>query len=174
LLTLSFNNHPMISMIAAAGENDTLGKDGDLLWHLPDDFKRFKKLTTGHPIIMGRKTFDTFPKLLPDRTHISVTRQEDYTAEGCLTAHSIEEAITLGKQSLGAEELCIIGGGEIYRLALPYADKIELTRIHHKFEGGDAFFPKFNPEEWKLTEKIFHPADRRHKYPFSYLTYLKK
>lgn len=164
----------MITMVAAAGENNTLGKDSDLLWHLPDDFKRFKKLTLNHPIVMGRKTYDTFPKLLPQRTHIIVTRQQDYTAEGCLIAHSIEEGIALAKKADGGDEICIIGGGEIYKLALPYADKIELTRIHHKFEGGDAFFPKIDNSEWKLANKLFHRADQRHKHAFSYLTYIRQ
>lgn len=164
----------MITMVAAAGENNTLGKDSDLLWHLPDDFKRFKKLTLNHPIVMGRKTYDTFPKLLPQRTHIIVTRQQGYAAEGCLVAHSIEEGIALAKKADGADEICIIGGGEIYKLALPYADKIELTRIHHAFEGGDAFFPEFDLAEWELTEAVHHPVDERHRYDFSYLTYHRK
>jgi len=165
----------MISMIAAAGQNNALGKDnGDLLWHLPDDFKRFKKLTSGHPIVMGRKTFDTFPKLLPDRTHIILTRQKDYRAENCLIAHDIEKALKLAKASEGGEEIKIIGGGEIYRLALPYADKIELTRIHHIFKEGEAFFPTFDLSEWRLVKEEFHPADKRHHYPFTYQTYLRK
>ncbi len=164
----------MISMIAAAGENNTLGKEGDLLWHLPDDFKRFKKLTMGHPIVMGRKTFDTFPKLLPGRTHIIVTRQKDYHVEGCLVAHTIEEAIELAKKSAGSDKICIIGGGQIYKLALPYAHEIELTRIHHTFKGGDAFFPEFNMSEWKLEKAQEHPADARHQYAFTYQTFVRK
>ncbi len=164
----------MISMIAAAGENNTLGKDSDLLWHLPDDFKRFKELTIGHPIVMGRKTFDTFPKLLPQRTHIIVTRQKDYRAEGCRVGHSVEEGIELAKEAPGNEEICIIGGGEIYKQALVYADKIELTRIHHKFEGGDAFFPEFDLDEWDLVKEVYHPKDERHQYDFTYLTYKRK
>ncbi len=164
----------MISMIAAAGENNTLGKDGDLLWHLPDDFKRFKKLTTGHPIVMGRKTFDTFPELLPNRTHIIVTRQKDFKADGCIVVNSIEQALDAAKQAEGNDEICIIGGGQIYKLALPHADKIELTRIHHQFDGGDAFFPEFDLEKWELIEEEYHPADDRHKQDFTYLTYVRQ
>lgn len=164
----------MISMIAAAGENNTLGKEGDLLWHLPDDFKRFKKLTSGHPIIMGRKTFDTFPKLLPDRTHIIITRQKDFEAEGCIVVNSMEKALEHAKKAKGHEEIWIIGGGEIYALGLPIADKIELTRIHHKFEGGDAFFPEFDLKNWDLVAEHQHPTDEKHKQSFTYLTYRRK
>src|SRR5699024_3800468 len=164
----------MISMIAVAGENNTLGKKGDLLWHLPDDFKRFKKLTSGHPIIMGRKTFDTFPELLPDRTHIIITRQKDYKAEGCIVVNSIEQAIKQAQKAKGSEEIWIIGGGEVYTLGLPIADKIELTRIHHKFEGGDAFFPDFDLNQWDLVAEKHHPIDERHKQSFTYLTYRRK
>lgn len=165
----------IISMIAATDENNTLGKNGDLLWHLPDDFKRFKALTINHPIVMGRKTFETFPKLLPQRTHIIITRQKDYKAEGCIVVNNIEDALEIAKKSEGgAEEICIIGGGEIYKLALPYANKIELTLIHHKFEGADAFFPEFDKAEWDLTGEVYHPEDDKHPYDFTYLTYLRR
>src|SRR5699024_2852455 len=146
----------------------------DLLWHLPDDFKRFKRLTIGHPIVMGRKTFDTFPKLLPRRTHIIVTRQKDYQVKGCLVAHDINKAIELAKTAKGHEEICVIGGGEIYKLALPLADKIELTRIHHTFKKGDAFFPEIDLKEWKLVKETPHPIDDKHRYAFTYETYLRQ
>jgi dihydrofolate reductase len=128
----------MLTMIAAAAENNALGKDGDLVWHLPDDFKRFKKLTTGHHIIMGRKTFESFPKPLPNRTHIVITRNRDYTKEGCIVVHNLEDALKIAE---GDTQPFIIGGGEIYKLALNASEKIELTRVHDTFEA-DAFFSR--------------------------------
>ncbi|RNL81635.1 dihydrofolate reductase [Sinomicrobium pectinilyticum] len=160
----------MVTIIAAAAENNALGKDNDLVWHLPDDFKRFKALTTGHHIIMGRKTFESFPKPLPNRVHILVTRQEDYQKEGCITVNSIEEALALAKED---NQPFIIGGGEIYRLGMPYTDKIELTRVHGEFEA-DTFFPEIDPEQWELTGSEYHSKDERHNYDFTYLTYIKK
>lgn len=157
-------------MIAAAAENNALGKDSDLLWHLPDDFKRFKKLTTGHHIIMGRKTFETFPKPLPNRTHVVITRQKDYQPEGCVVVHSMEEALAFSQED---PQPFIIGGGEIYQLGLSFADKIELTKVHESFEA-DAFFPYFDREKWKLVHEKYHPSDFRHKYGFTYLTYVRK
>ncbi|GAB2765921.1 dihydrofolate reductase [Salinimicrobium soli] len=156
-----------VTMIAAAGENNELGKDQDLVWHLPDDFKRFKQLTTGHHIIMGRKTFETFPKPLPNRTHIVITRQKDYKKDGAVVAHSLKEALELAGDD---PQPFIIGGGEIYKMALPSADKIELTRVHGTFEA-DAYFPEFNEKNWKLLESEYHPQDQKHAYSFTYLTY---
>lgn len=157
-------------MIAAAAENNALGKDNDLVWHLPDDFKRFKKLTTGHHILMGRKTFESFPKPLPDRTHVVITRQKDYHPEGAVIAHSMEEAIQISSND---EEAFIIGGGEIYKLGMEQADKIELTRVHGSFEA-DAFFPEIDEDEWKITAKKHHEKDEKHQYAFTYLTYERK
>lgn len=157
----------IITMIAAAAENNALGKDNDLVWHLPDDFKRFKQLTTGHHIIMGRKTFETFPQPLPNRTHIVITRKEDYEKDGAIVVNSLQEALELAKDD---PQPFIIGGGEIYHLALPQADKIELTRVHGTFEA-DAFFPEIDENNWKLVSSDFHPRDEKHNYAFTYLTY---
>lgn len=160
-------------MIAAAGKNDALAKDGDLPWHLPDDFKRFKKLTSGHKIIMGRKTFDGFDKPLPNRKHIIITRDKKYTADfdECVVVHSLEDALALAKN----DALCfIIGGGEIYKQGEEFANKIELTRIHHTFEGADTFFPEIDGGVWGLVEEQKHPKDERHDFSFTYLTYVKK
>jgi len=159
-----------VTMIAAAGENNALGKDNDLVWHLPDDFKRFKELTTGHYIIMGRKTFESFPKLLPNRKHIVITRNKEYTAEDVQIVSSIEEALEIAKDDPNP---FIIGGGEIYSLGLIYADSIELTRVHDDFEA-DAFFPEINKDTWELVEEKFHDKDDKHKYPFTYLSYKRK
>jgi dihydrofolate reductase len=160
----------MITIIAAAGENNALGKDNDLVWHLPDDFKRFKKLTSGHHIIMGRKTFESFPKPLPNRTHIVITRQTDYNNENCIVTHNLKDALAFARQD---EQPFIIGGGEIYKLGLPYAEKIELTRVHGKFEA-DAFFPELDLNDWELVKEEFHEKDEKHKYAFTYLTYKRK
>lgn len=157
----------IITLIAAAAENNELGKDKDLVWHLPDDFRRFKELTTGHHIIMGRRTFETFPKLLPKRTHVVITRKEDYQPEGAIVVNSMEKALEVAKDD---PQPFVIGGGEIYKLSLAKADKIELTRVHGSFDA-DTFFPKFDENEWKLTGSTFHPKDDKHDYAFTYLTY---
>lgn len=157
-------------MIAAAAENHALGKDNDLVWHLPDDFKRFKTLTTGHHIIMGRKTFESFPKLLPNRIHVVITRNKNYKAEGVIVVDSLQEALDVIEND---EQPFIIGGGEIYKIAMPFSDCIELTRVHGKFEA-DAFFPEIDLEQWELVHKELHGADERHKYAFTYETYKRK
>jgi dihydrofolate reductase len=160
----------MITMIAAAGENNELGKDNDLVWHLPDDFKRFKQLTTGHHIIMGRKTFETFPKPLPNRTHIVITRKTHYKKEGAVVAHSLDEALLKAQND---EQPFIIGGGEIYQMGLPVSDKIELTRVHGSFQA-DTFFPEIPKDQWQLISEIHHEKDDRHKYSFTYETWVRK
>ncbi|MHC5354819.1 dihydrofolate reductase [Myroides sp. LJL115] len=161
----------MIILIAAIGKNKALGKDNKLLWHLPDDFKHFKNLTTAHHIIMGRKTFESFKGLLPNRTHVIITRQKDYKApEGCIVVHSLEQALEVCKMQ---EKVFVIGGGEIYTLALEHADILELTQVDNDFEA-DAFFPEFSLEEWELTKEEFHPKDDKHLYDFTFLTYQKK
>jgi len=160
----------MIIMIAAVAENNALGKNNELVWHLPNDFKRFKALTTGHHIIMGRKTFESFPKPLPNRTHIVITRQKDYNPEGCIVVGSMEEAIAICPEN---ESSFIIGGGEIYNLGLSYADKLEITKVHHRFEA-DAFFPIINIDDWKEIESVFNAKDDRHLFDFTYQTFVKK
>ena len=159
----------MITLIAAAGINNELGKDNDLVWHLPDDFKRFKKLTTGHHIIMGRKTFESFPKPLPNRTHIIITRNKDYQSEGIIVVHTMKEALKIAEND---EQPFIIGGGEIYNLGMEFADKIELTRIQNSFEA-DTFFPEIPLENWQLISEVFHGIDDKHQFEFSYQTFIK-
>ncbi|RKR09709.1 dihydrofolate reductase [Flavobacterium sp. 90] len=160
----------MIIMIAAVAENNALGKNNELVWHLPNDFKRFKSLTTNHHIIMGRKTFESFPKPLPNRVHVIITRQTDYNPEGCIVVDSIEKAIAACPEN---EDSYIIGGGEIYNLGLPYADIIEITKVHHTFEA-DTFFPKINDREWQLVETEENFKDDKHLYDYTYETYIKK
>lgn len=158
-------------IIAAAGENNALGINNDLPWHLPDDFKRFKKLTSGHKIIMGRKTLESFPKALPNREHIAITRAKDYQPKfPCTVVHSLEDAISLAQQDAKAY---IIGGGEIYKQAMELATHIELTRIHNSFEA-DTYFPKIDTSIWKLVNEEYHPKDDRHHYGFTYQTFERK
>ena len=160
----------MITMIAAAGTNNELGRDNDLVWHLPDDFKRFKALTTGHHIIMGRKTFESFPKPLPNRTHIVITRNKDYSHEGIIVVHSLQEALDA---VVDDDQPFIIGGGEIYAQGMAVADKIELTRVHGTFDA-DTFFPEIPSDAWELSQSEEHPADERHQYAFTYETWIRK
>jgi len=160
-----------LTLIAAAAENNALGKDNQMIWHLPDDFKRFKQLTTGHYMVMGRKTFDSLPGKLPNRTHVIITRQQDFTADECIVVNSLDEAIAACPQD---EEVFVIGGGEIYRQSIDRADKIELTRVYGTSPEADAFFPEIDPGKWELAEEVFHPKDEKHKYDMAFLTYIKK
>jgi len=160
----------MITLIAAVAENNALGKDNQLLWHLPDDFKRFKNITSGHHIIMGRKTFESFPKPLPNRTHVIITRQKDYQPEGCLIVNSLSKAISVCPKD---EELFIIGGGEIYKQSIEMADKLDITRVHHTFDA-DTFFPEIDLTKWKLTSEEYNPKDEKYRFDFTFETYLKK
>ena len=158
----------MITIIAAAGENNELGKDNKIIWHLPDDFKRFKAITSGHYIIMGRKTFESFPKPLPNRTHIIISRNINYTApSGCFVVDSIENAIAICPKN---ETIFIIGGGEIYKQSINMAKCIELTRVHNTFEA-DAFFPTIDLTKWKLVSSEFHDKDEKHEFSFDFETY---
>jgi len=137
-------------MIAAIGKNRELGKDNQLLWHIPDDLRRFKALTTGHPIIMGRKTFESIGKPLPNRTNIVVTRDVNWSHDGVIIAHSIEEAVEKGK-SLDPEEMFVIGGAQIYDTALSLCDRLHLTLVDAVAEA-DTFFPAY---EDRFTKKVF-------------------
>ena len=160
----------MITLIAAVAQNNALGKDNQLLWHLPDDFKRFKNITSGHYTIMGRKTFESFPKPLPNRTHVIITRQKEYKPEGCIVVNSLDEAIqSCPKQ----EDIFIIGGGEIYKQSIVIADKIDITRVHNSFEA-DTFFPEIEIEKWQLIFEEFHSKDERHDFDFTFQTYVRK
>ena len=160
-----------LTIIAAAAENDAIGLGNKLIWHLSDDLKRFKALTNGHHIIMGRKTFESFPKPLPNRTHVVITRQKDYQApSGVILVHSLEDAIDASKSDA---QPFIIGGGQIYKQAMAIADKIELTRVHHNFDA-DTYFPKIDSSVWKETANVFNKKDADHDYEFSFLTYERK
>lgn len=164
-------NSKNITIIVAAAENNVIGKDNDLIWHLSDDLKRFKTLTSHHTMIMGRKTFESFEKPLPNRKHIVITRQSDYSVpEGVIVVHNLKDAINAAKDDA---QPFIIGGGEIYRQAMTYADSIELTRVHEQFDG-DTYFPEIDLTIWKEVDNRFHPKDSNHNYSFSFLTYIRR
>jgi len=158
-----------LTIIVAAAENNVIGKDNQLIWHLSDDLKRFKKLTSGHHIIMGRKTFESFPKPLPNRTHIVITRQKNYKApRGVIVVHTMKEAVSVA--TIADAHPYVIGGGEIYKQAIPFATKIELTRVHNEFEG-DTYFPEIDMKDWKEVSNKFNKQDEKHDYEFSFITY---
>jgi len=154
----------MITLIAAVGENNAIGKNNQLLWHLPNDFKRFKQFTTNHFIIMGRKTFESFPRPLPNRTHIVISRQKNYAPNGCIVVSNLEKAIEICPKN---QEIFIIGGGEIYNQSIIIADKLDITKVHHSFDG-DVFFPEIDLKIWKLTASIFNNRDEKHQYDYSF------
>jgi dihydrofolate reductase len=147
-------------------ENGVIGRDGALPWRLPDDMKHFRQITLGHPVIMGRRTFEGLAKPLPGRTNIVLTRDSTRAAAGTLPARSIEAAIDLAKEQPGADRICVIGGGEVYQLALPLADELFITRVHATIEG-DTHFPPVNWSEWQLVEQSHHAADERHHHAFT-------
>lgn len=161
----------IISVIVAADENNAIGKDGDLLCHLPTDLKYFKAVTNGYPVIMGRKTFESLPKgALPNRRNIVITKDKNLRYENCEMASSLQQAIDLCK---GEPQIFIIGGGTIYKEAIHFADKLYLTRIHHIFEGADTFFPEIKSGDWKAISCEEHQPDEKHKYAYSFLAFEK-
>ncbi len=162
----------MLKILVAFDENRVIGKNNALIWHLPADLKRFKALTTGHVIIMGRKTFESIGRPLPNRTTIVISRQQDLKIEGVILAHSVEEAILKAK-SISRDDIFIVGGAEIYQLSLPLADQILVTQLHDIFEG-DAFFPEISSDMWEIAEQERGITDEQNAYQFSYLTYTRK
>ena len=159
-------NRPRISLIAAMADNRVIGQGNRLPWHLPADLRHFKALTVGKPIIMGRRTWESLPGLLPDRPHIVVTRNPAYRAEGCTVAHSVEEALAAAGD---VPEVMIVGGADFYAEMLPHADRIYLTLVHAQLEG-DAFFPEYDPAEWEQLEREDHAPDERNPCPYSFIT----
>lgn len=158
-----------ISLIVAIDENKAIGKDNQLLWHLPNDLKFFKKITSGHPIIMGRKTFDSIGKPLPNRRNIVISRNTDLKIDGAEVYDSLASAL---KNSDAENEVFIIGGAEIYKQALPLCNTIYLTQVHHKFEA-DTFLSDFNLCDWEIEKKEDNFKDEKHLYDYSFLQ-LKK
>lgn len=154
----------ILSLLVAADEQNVIGKDNRLPWHLPGDLKYFRNQTWGMPILMGRKTFESIGKPLLGRKSIVITRNGDWSREGVIVVHSVDEAISKAAE-LGAKEVFVIGGAEIFRTAFNQASRIYLTRIHHRFEG-DVFFPEVPPAEWNLVRNRFCHADEKN--PFSH------
>jgi dihydrofolate reductase len=150
------------SLVVAVAQNGVIGRNNHLPWRLPDDLAYFKRVTMGHPIVMGRRTYESIGRPLPGRTNIVVTHQAQYEAPGCAVVHSLDEA---WKAANGAAEVSVIGGTALFRDTLPIADRIHLTEVGAKVEG-DTFFPAFDRREWRETEVARHPADARHQYPF--------
>ena len=153
-----------LSIIVAIAQNGIIGNQNQLIWHLPDDLKNFKRLTTGHPIIMGRKTFDSIGRPLPNRTSIIISRNADFKHEGCIVVNSLKNAIEIAA-SINQEEAFVIGGAEIYKLALPQTDKIYLTEVHAAFEG-DTVFEISDKSRFKELSRTHHPADGKHAIAF--------
>jgi dihydrofolate reductase len=162
----------ILSLLLAADENNVIGKDNRLPWHLPNDLKYFKNLTWGMPILMGRKTFESIGKPLPGRKNIVITRSQDWQKDGVEVVHSTEEAVAIAQES-DIKEIFIIGGAEIFNSILPQANRVYLTRIHHQFEG-DVFFPELNKNEWQLKNQKFCAADDKNAYPHAFQVWERK
>ncbi|MEH7381894.1 dihydrofolate reductase [Bacillus sp. JJ1533] len=160
----------MISLLLAMDKNQLIGKDNDLPWRLPADLAYFKRVTMGHPIIMGRKTYDSIGRPLPGRENIIVTRDTSYKAEGCKVIHSIDEIVEMSKET--DQELFVIGGAEIFKEILPYSERLYITEIDEEFEG-DTYFPVFDKAKWKVISKEKGIKDEKNPYEYTFLVYEK-
>ncbi|MBN7813581.1 dihydrofolate reductase [Algoriphagus sp. H41] len=161
-----------IILIVAKAKNNVIGKDNQLIWKLSADLKRFKNLTTGHHILMGRKTYESLGKPLPNRTHLVITRNPDFTVpEGHYVFSSVEDAF-IHSNKVGVDELYVIGGGQIYAETIRLCDRLEVTEVEAKPEG-DTFFPEIDPHIWRETGRESHPADEKNEYAYSFVTYEK-
>lgn len=159
-----------IVAVVAMSENRAIGKDNQLLWHLPADLKHFKQITLGKPILMGRKTFQSIGRALPGRINVIITRDKNFKADGCIVVHSIQNALDVVKDH---DEVCVIGGAELYRQMLPLMTRIYLTIVHHHF-AGDAFFPELNSKDWKEVERVDCALDEKNIYSYSFIIVDKK
>ncbi|MDO6737920.1 dihydrofolate reductase [Wenyingzhuangia sp. 2_MG-2023] len=160
----------MTTIIAAVGENNELGKDNDLIWHLPADLKRFKKVTTGHHIIMGRNTYESIGKPLPNRTTIIISRNNNYKADGCIITDSLEKALEISKTD---DNAYVIGGAQIYKEAIELVDVLDLCEIHRTF-NADTFFPEIDKTIWKEIKRESFSADKENEYDFSFVKYKRR
>lgn len=156
---------PRLAVVAALARNGVIGRDNRLPWHLPDDLRHFKRLTLGRPIVMGRRTFESLPGLLPDRTHVVVTRNPAYSAPGAVVVRSLDEAIA----KAGGDEVLVVGGAALYAQALPRAQRLYLTRIDADI-AGDAHFPPVDWGEWREVAREEHGTDAKHAYAFAFVT----
>ena len=162
----------MLSLIVAASTNNAIGKQNNMLWHLPEDLKFFKNTTWGMPVVMGRKTFEAVGKPLPGRTNIIVTTNQNWSAKNTIATRSIEDAITVANET-NAKEIFITGGGEIYKQTLPIADKVYLTRVHTVIDG-DAFFPEMDLNTWEVIFEKQVKADEKNKFDMTFQTWIRK
>lgn len=160
----------MTTLIAAIGNKNALGKDNQLLWRLPADLKHFKSITENHPVVMGRKTYESIGKPLPNRTNIVVSRKENWFAEGVLIVSTLKEALKFAKKI--NEDFFIIGGGDIYKQTIDTADRLEITQVMGDFEA-DTFFPKIDPQIWQKTDESCHQKDDKNNYDYCFQTYQK-
>ncbi|MCR4302414.1 MAG: type 3 dihydrofolate reductase [Sulfuricaulis sp.] len=156
-----------VSLIAAMAENRVIGVNNKLPWHLPADLRHFRQLTTGHPVIMGRRNYESIGKPLPDRANIVVTRNPAFRAPGCQVKNSLEEAL---REIQDKSEIFIIGGAEIYRQSIGSADRIYLTLVHAEIDG-DTYFPEFDRGDWQEVSRVHHTADEKNPYAYSFVTY---
>ena len=159
----------MISIIVAIARNGIIGGDNRLLWHISEDLRRFKALTTGHPVVMGRKTWESLGRPLPGRTNVVLTRQPDFAPEGAVVVHSLEEAVRMFPPQ---EEVFIIGGGELYAQALPLADRLYITTVEADYEG-DVRFPEWDQSQWQLTSRELHERGEKFEHPFEFVDYAR-
>lgn len=160
----------MISVIVAVAQNGVIGGGNTLLWHISEDLRRFKSITMGHPVIMGRRTFESVGRPLPGRTNVVVSRREDYTPEGVTVVRSLEEAFALFPQE---EEIFVTGGGQIYAQAMPLADKLYLTTVEKNYDG-DTRFPDWNRDEWRQVSCERHECGKNYPYPFEFTDWVRK
>ncbi|MDB5230633.1 MAG: dihydrofolate reductase [Chitinophagaceae bacterium] len=163
----------ILSHVVAAAENNAIGKNNQLLWHLPNDLKFFKNATWALPVLMGRKTFEALSgKPLNGRVNMVMTKQKDWKAEGVVTVHTLADAVFFAKEN-GYNQLQIIGGGEIYKETLSKTNRLYITRVHASLEG-DAYYPEFDKKDWQLVHDDAHPADEKHAYAYSFQTWMRK
>jgi dihydrofolate reductase len=160
----------MTTLIAAIANNNALGKDNDLIWHLPADLIRFRHTTNGHHILMGRNTYESIGKPLPNRTSVIITRNANYKAEGCIVVTSLEAALEIAKEDSSP---FVIGGAQIYREAINLVDQLDITEVHHDFDA-DVFFPEIDSAVWKETRRQRFEADAKNPYPYSFVSYERK
>jgi dihydrofolate reductase len=162
----------IVSLVVAAAENNAIGKDNQLLWHLPNDLRFFKNITWGMVVVMGRKTFEAVNKPLPGRINIVITRQPGWTGEGTITAIDLEDALKKAAET-NCKEIFVIGGGEIYKQSMAIANKIYITRVHATLDA-DTFFPVIDDNKWTLTSNEDFEADVKHAYAYSFQVWEKK
>ena len=163
------SDRPSIVLIAAVSDNGVIGLDGEMPWHLPADLKRFKTLTMGHPIVMGRRTWESIGRPLPGRMNVVMTRDRSFAAEGAVVAYAVADVLAAAGD---ADTIMVVGGGEIYRMFLADADRVELTRVHVTLDG-DTTFPELAGTDWACEESVSHPHDHAHAYPLTFETWVR-